>query len=119
MASSTSDGGHSGGHSGRADWTPAVRVAVAELREFIAELGRRPDIVVKEAHVGDPAAPEKLAALRLREGIPEELVALYAEMDGAHVEWRFIEPLGAGCLNIPEIDAPTRRGVSLTTTRPT
>jgi hypothetical protein len=108
MASSTSDGGHNGRPSGRAGWTPTVRAAVAELREFIAELGRRPDIVVKEARVGDPAAPDKLAALRLREGIPEELVALYAEMDGARVEWRFIEPDGAGCLDIPEIDAPYR-----------
>ncbi|MDG4787093.1 hypothetical protein O7626_14340 [Micromonospora sp. WMMD1102] len=74
-----------------------------ELREFITELQCRPDIRVEVAEVGGPAAPEKLAALRAGEGIPEELVAFHAEMDGVHVEWEFIEPPGGGCIRI----APT------------
>jgi hypothetical protein len=88
--------------------SPSIRQVVAELRGFIAELKSRPDIAVEVARVGGPAPLDKLAFLRAQEGVPEELVDFYAEMDGVHVSWRFIEPPGGGCLEIPPISEETR-----------
>lgn len=82
--------------------------AVAELRAFIAALKRRPDVTVTVAQVGRKASQRELAALRLQPNFPAALIDLYAEMNGVHVEWHFIEPPGGGCLRIPPLTQWTR-----------
>jgi BRCA1 C Terminus (BRCT) domain len=86
----------------------AVASAVAELRVFIEKLKVRPDITVTVASVGRRATRSELALLHHQKGIPEELVELYAAMNGVHVEWRFIEPPGGGCIRVPPVTQWTR-----------
>lgn len=80
---------------------------VAELRAFVHGLQRRKDITVERATFGRKAARAKLAHLRAVRA-PDELIELHAELDGAHVEWRFTEPPGGGCLRIPPVTQWTR-----------
>ena len=65
----------------------------AELRAFIAALDRRRDITVYRIDgynfVGEPASPAELASL---DGLPDELVDFYREMNGVLLEWTFTEP---------------------------
>lgn len=75
---------------------------VAELRAFVQALKRRKDITVEKAVLGRKASKAKLDQLRAHR-IPAELIELYAEVDGVHIEWRFVEPHGGGCMRIPEI----------------
>lgn len=86
----------------------AVASAVTELRAFIETLKRRPDITVTTASVGRRAARSDLASLSRQKGVPEELVELYAAMNGVHVEWQFIEPPGGGCIRLPPLSRWTR-----------
>lgn len=85
-----------------------VASAVAELRVFVETLKRRRDVRVTVASLGRRATKSELAMLRRQKGIPEELVELYAAMNGAHVEWEFVEPPGGGCLRIPPVTQWTR-----------
>ena len=80
---------------------------VAELRAFVDALRRRKDITVTVAELGRKAGQAKLHQLR---GIraPQELVDFYAEMDGVHIEWRFVEPSGIGCMRVPPVTEWTR-----------
>lgn len=86
----------------------AVASAVTELRAFVEALRARPDIRLRVATLGRRASKSDLAMLRHQKGIPEELVELYAAMNGAHVEWEFVEPPGGGCLRIPPLTGWTR-----------
>lgn len=86
-----------------------IAAAVAELRVFVRALEQRKDITVERAELGRKASKPKLAQLRAA-GIPEELVELYAEVDGIHVQWRFVEPPGEGNLRIPPVSQWTRFG---------
>ncbi len=80
--------------------------AVAEeLRAFIAQLHQRPDIRVETSHIGRHPAAADLE--RVRRMCPE-LADFYAEMNGVHVEWWFVEPPGGGCMRIPEISQWTK-----------
>lgn len=81
--------------------------AVAELRSFVAALKKRKDIRVETATIGRKAGKSKLAQLRAQRA-PDELIDFYAEMDGIHVAWRFIEPPGGGCIRIPPVTPWTR-----------
>jgi hypothetical protein len=72
--------------------------AVAELRDFAERLRARPDLQVVELELGAPADAATLAALG---DVPDELRELYALMDGATIEWRFVEPGVGGTLHIP------------------
>jgi hypothetical protein len=83
-----------------------TRVA-AELRAFVRALESRKDIVVEHAKIGRKAIAEKLEQIRFAR-VPDELVDLYAEMDGIHVQWRFHDGPGFGCLRIPPITGATR-----------
>jgi hypothetical protein len=89
-----------------ADATEMTKVA-AELKAFVAALKRRRDLRVEQATLGRRAGKAKLAQLRAA-NLPTELVDLYAEFDGIHVEWRFIEPSGGGCIRVPPFTAWTR-----------
>ncbi len=89
-----------------ADPAEMIRV-VAELRAFVQALKRRKDITVEKAVLGRKASKAKLDQLRANR-VPDELVELYAEVDGVHVEWRFTEPPGGGCMRIPEISQWSR-----------
>jgi BRCT domain type II-containing protein len=84
-----------------ADATEMSKVA-AELRAFVQALKKRKDIQVTVAEVGRKAGKGKLAQLEHAK-IPEQLIEMYAELDGIHVEWRFIEPSGGGCIRIPQV----------------
>lgn len=86
-----------------------IAEAVAELRVFVRALKQRKDITVERAELGRKASKPKLAQLRAAD-IPEELIELYAEVDGIHVQWRFIEPPGEGNLRIPPVSQWTRFG---------
>ncbi|MBA3547082.1 MAG: hypothetical protein H0T76_11410 [Nannocystis sp.] len=88
------------------DPTEMSRV-VAELRAFIQALKRRKDITVEKAVLGRKASNAKLDQLRALR-VPDQLVELYAEHDGVHVEWRFTEPPGIGCMRIPAVTQWTR-----------
>lgn len=81
--------------------TEMTRVA-AELRAFIQALKQRKDITVERATLGRRAGKAKLDQLRALR-VPADLVELYAELDGVHVEWRFTEPPGGGCIRIPPV----------------
>lgn len=89
---------------------PATPIAgaVAELRAFVAALKKRPDIRVETAILGRRADKADLKRLGAHPDIPPELVDFYAEMNGAHVAWSFIEPPGGGTLHIAPIGAWTR-----------
>jgi hypothetical protein len=88
--------------------TTQMTAVAAELRAFVAALKRRRDIRVEHATLGRKAGKAKLAQLRAA-NIPTELIELYAEIDGARVEWRFIEDgYGGGCLRIPPVTNWTR-----------
>lgn len=89
-----------------ANATEASKV-VAELRAFVQGLQKRKDIRVEVAKIGRKLGKAKLAELE-RAKIPTELIELYAEMDGIHVEWQFIEPPGGGCIRIPVASQWTR-----------
>jgi hypothetical protein len=78
---------------------------VRELKAFVAALKKRPDVVVEAAAVGKKASRSELEHAA---DLPEELRALYAAMNGAHVEWRFVEPGGGGCLRVPPLSEWTR-----------
>lgn len=81
--------------------TEMTRV-VAELRTFVQALKQRKDITVETATLGRKAGKAKLDQLRALQ-VPAQLVELYAEVDGVHVEWRFTEPPGGGCMRIPPV----------------
>lgn len=85
-----------------------IAAAVAALRTFVAALKKRPDVRVEAAELGGKADSADLDRLRSHPDIPAELVELYAELNGAHVEWSFIEPPGGGTLHIAPIGAWTR-----------
>lgn len=80
---------------------------VAELRAFVQALKQRKDITVEQATLGRKAGKSKLDPLRAQK-VPAELVELYAEVDGVHIEWRFTEPPGQGCMRIPAVSQWTR-----------
>jgi BRCT domain type II-containing protein len=84
-----------------------MTTVAAELRAFVQGLKKRKDITVTVAELGRKAGKAKLAQLRARD-VPEELIELYAEMDGIHVEWRFVEPPGGGCIRVPPVTQWTR-----------
>jgi BRCT domain type II-containing protein len=84
-----------------------IKAAVAELREFVRALKRRKDIHVSIAKLGRKAGKAKLEDLRHFK-MPPALIDLYAEIDGIHVEWRFIEPSGGGCMRVPPVSQWTR-----------
>jgi BRCT domain type II-containing protein len=84
-----------------------MTTVAAELRTFVQGLKKRKDITVTQAELGRKAGKAKLAQLRAQD-VPEELVDLYAEMDGIHVEWRFVEPSGGGCIRVPPATQWTR-----------
>lgn len=84
-----------------ANATEMTRV-VAELRAFLDQLRARPDITVTVAELGRKAGKAKLDQLRALRA-PQDLVDLYAEIDGIHIEWRFIEPPGEGCIRVPSV----------------
>lgn len=86
--------------------TEMTRVA-AELRDFVQSLRQRKDIVVTVAELGRRAGKAKLAQLAALRA-PQDLVDFFAEIDGAHIEWRFVEPPGGGCLRVPPITQWTR-----------
>lgn len=71
---------------------------VAQLREFVAALQQRKDIRVTKAILGPKASARDVAAVRK---LHPELADFYAEMNGIHVEWEFVEPPGGGCLRVP------------------
>jgi hypothetical protein len=76
------------------------------LRAFVSRFVERSDVRVDTLRLGDPAPPEALAPLR--GNIPTELFEFYAAMNGARVEWAFVEPPGGGCLAIPPVSDWTR-----------
>lgn len=78
----------------------SIQDAVHELRRFVETLRERPDIEVRRAMLPPPADPDMLAQLAATK-IPQALIDLYALVDGIHIEWRFIEPDGEGCMRIP------------------
>ncbi|PCC73625.1 BRCA1 C Terminus (BRCT) domain-containing protein [Nannocystis exedens] len=88
--------------------TEMTRVA-AELRAFLERLRGRPDITVTVAELGRKAGKAKLDQLRALR-VPQDLVDLYAEIDGIHIEWRFVEPPGEGCIRVPAVTQWTRFG---------
>ncbi len=88
-------------HRGMARHGPAER-----LRAFVTRFAKRSDVRVDALRLGDPTPPEALAPLR--GAIPTELFEFYAAMNGAHVEWAFVEPPGGGCLSIPTVSEWTR-----------
>jgi BRCT domain type II-containing protein len=85
----------------------AVTAAVAELEAFVSALRKRKDVTIEHATIGRKAGKAKLAQLRAMRA-PDELIDLYAEVDGVRVEWRFIEAPGGGCMRIPPISQWTR-----------
>jgi BRCT domain type II-containing protein len=80
---------------------------VAELRAFVQALRKRKDITVEVSQLGRKAGKAKLAQLEAAK-IPAELIELYGEIDGIHVEWRFDEPPGGGCIRVPAVSQWTR-----------
>ncbi|MEO8067866.1 MAG: hypothetical protein ABI599_09260 [Flavobacteriales bacterium] len=78
--------------------TVAMKEAVDRLKAFIEELKQRPDLEVINAELEPGLTDEQLAAMR---DVPEELMALYAEVGGVHVKWRFREPSGNGEFRLP------------------
>jgi hypothetical protein len=74
----------------------------AELRAFVQALQKRKDIRVEIAKLGRKAGKSKLAQLE-HSKIPKQLIELYAELDGIHVEWHFVEPPGGGCIRVPAV----------------
>jgi hypothetical protein len=84
-----------------------VEVAVDELRSFVQQLMKRPDVRVSRAHIGHRATKAELAMLH---GMPAELVELYTAANGVHIEWTFVEPPGGGTMRIPPVDRGTRFG---------
>lgn len=101
--------------AGKAEAKPAEASAdpaemsrvVAELRAFVQALKRRKDITVEKAVLGRKASKAKLDQLRAHR-VPADLIGLYAEVDGVHIEWRFVAPPGIGCMRIPEISQWSR-----------
>lgn len=89
-----------------ADATEMTKVA-AELKAFVAALKKRRDLTVEQAKLGRAAGKAKRAQMRAA-NLPTELIELYAELDGIHVEWRFIEPSGGGCIRVPPFTNWTR-----------
>src|SRR5690349_10056907 len=81
----------------------------AELRAFVATLKKRPDIVVETAKFGRSASKSVLAWLESA-GFPQDLIDLYAEMNGIHVEWRFVEGPGGGCIRVQTADGASFLG---------
>ncbi|MDF1665739.1 MAG: hypothetical protein P1V97_28530 [Planctomycetota bacterium] len=72
---------------------------VKELKTFVKELKKRPDLKVQKATFGKRA--KKLELARVRELSPE-LADLYQCVDGIDIEWSFIEaPNAGGRLRIP------------------
>jgi BRCA1 C Terminus (BRCT) domain len=86
----------------------AIASAVADLRVFVERLKKRVDVAVTIASVGRRATKGELSLLKQQKAMPAELVEMYAEMNGAHVEWRFVEPPGGGRLRIPPVTQWTR-----------
>lgn len=85
----------------------SIADAVTELRTFVETLRERPDIELRRATLGPPADAatlEQLAAAKL----PRALIELYEQVDGIHIEWRFIEPDGEGSMRIPSASQWTR-----------
>jgi BRCT domain type II-containing protein len=91
----------------RAEEATEMTKVVAELKAFVQALRARKDVHVRRAEIGRRAGKSKLEQLR---GIraPQEMIDLYAEMDGIHVEWSFIEPTGGGCIRVPAVSQWTR-----------
>jgi BRCT domain type II-containing protein len=84
-----------------------MSMVAAELRAFVQALQKRKDIHVEIAKLGRKAGKSKLAQLEYAK-IPSQLIELYAEVDGIHVEWRFVEPPGGGCMRVPGVSQWTR-----------
>jgi hypothetical protein len=76
------------------------REIVTALRAFVKALKKRPDVEVLVARLG-----RKASAKALKTPLHPELDALHAVMNGAHIEWRFIDPPGGGCLHLPTREA--------------
>jgi len=84
-----------------------MRRVVEELWTFLEALAQREDIRVGVAVLGRPAGTYELDQLRVQR-VPTDLVQLYAEVDGVHIEWRFVDPPGGGCMRIPAISQWSR-----------
>lgn len=82
-----------------------IQSSVENLKTFIKALKKRPDVKVEIAQVGRKAKAKDVERIR---SIHSELAELYAEMNGVHVEWRFIEPSGGGCIRIPTLSSYTQ-----------
>ncbi len=82
-----------------------MTAVAAELRLFVANLKKRPDIRVTVAKLGRKASKADVDYVR---GLVPELADFFAEMNGAHVEWEFAEPSGGGCLRIPAVSQWTK-----------
>ncbi|MGB1277940.1 MAG: hypothetical protein ACPG77_19495, partial [Nannocystaceae bacterium] len=69
---------------------------IDQLRELIASLKARPDVIVHKARVGGPMPAAKL------EGLPQHLRAFYGACNGCRLSWEFAEKkLHEASLNIP------------------
>jgi hypothetical protein len=84
-----------------------VSKVVDELKAFVQALKKRKDIQIETAKLGRKGSKSKLSDLE-RAKIPAQLVELYTELDGIHVEWRFIEPGGGGCIRVPPMSRYTQ-----------
>lgn len=85
----------------------SIPEVINELRAFVETLRARPDIELVRAEIGPRASHDALALLAAAK-VPNELFRLFAAVDGVHIEWRFIEPDGGGCMRIPSVTKWTR-----------
>ena len=84
-----------------------MRKVVEELYVFVEALLRRDDIRVGVSVFGRPTGTAELDKLRSQQ-VPLDLIQLHREVNGIHIEWRFVEPPGGGCLRIPAISRLSR-----------
>jgi hypothetical protein len=82
--------------------TSEISQVAAELKAFVQALKKRKDIRVEIAKLGRKAGKSKLASLHSAK-LPAQLLEMYSELDGIHIEWRFVEPGGGGCIRVPSI----------------
>ena len=81
-----------------------MQKAVEELKAFVTKLRARPDVEVIASQIGQPASKKELATLV---DMPVELIAFYREANGVHIEWRFVDAPGQGCLLISPVSEET------------
>lgn len=82
-----------------------MEATVRALRALADALRKRPDVAVTTCVLSAGATEEELAKLG---DVPDELIRFYREVNGVHIEWRFIEPPGHGCIRIPPLSVHTR-----------